>query len=128
MILEDVEYKVKIETPLYSTEDTSLVKNCLSNILPDVKWEETTDIIRGETDDLERFKDVLESMQIRDTARSYMKRKAINDKCKFTLSKQASYNGKINFSEEKQPLGGIKVTIECENIDVLIEKITDTGE
>lgn len=128
MILEDIEYEVKIEAPLYSTEDSSLVKNCLSNIFPNVNWKETEDTIKGETHNLERFKTILENMQIRDTARSFLKRNVKKNKCRFTLSKQASCNGKINFSEDKQPLGGIEVTIKSENIEGLIEKITETGE
>ncbi len=128
MILEDIEYEVKIETPLYLTEDSSIVIDCLSNIFPNVRWEETENVIEGETNDLERFKTILENMQIRDTARSFLKRNVIDDRCRFTLSKQASCNEKINFSEDKQPLGGIEVTIKSEDIDELIDKITDTGE
>ena len=128
MILEDIEYNVRIETPLYSTEDPIRVKQCLSNIFPYVKWEETSDMIKGETKELEKFKTILENMQIRDTARSFMKRKTVDNECKFTLSKQAACNEKINFSEERQPLGGIEVNIESKDLDKLIETLTDTGE
>ncbi|MFW6176398.1 MAG: hypothetical protein ACOC40_01730 [Thermoplasmatota archaeon] len=124
MILEDIEYEVKIETPLYSTEDPKNVKGCLANIFPDVYWKGTNDSIKGTTDDLQRFKTILENMLIRDTARSFLKRKSMNNTCRFTISKQASCNTKINFSETKQPLGGIQVEIGCEQMNELIEALT----
>ena len=128
MILEDIEYTVKIETPLYSTEDPKKVKGCLSNIFPDVYWKETKNSIKGNMNDLQRFKTILENMQIRDTARSFLKRKSMNNTCKFTISKQASCNTKINFSETKQPLGGIEVQIESEKMNDLIEALTRIEE
>jgi len=128
MILEDIEYDVKIETPLYSTEDPAKVKECLSNIFPDVEWKKTENKISGKTSELETFKTILENMQIRDTARSYMRRKVTRNKCDFAINKQASCNSKINFSDEVQPLGGIDIRIQSEKINELIEALTDTGE
>lgn len=106
MILEDIAYDVKIKMPLYSTEDPIKVKQCLSNIFPYVEWEKTSILIKGKTTELERFKTIPENMQIRDAVRTILKRKIVNNECMFTLSKQAACNEKIDFSEEKQPLGG----------------------
>ena len=124
MNLEESELEVEITTPLLSTENKERVIFCLNEIFPGTEWVIKEEEIKGETNSLERFKKILKDRKIRDTARSYMLGHIIGDECKFTLSKQASCGGAVNFSEEEQPLGGIDVTIRSDNIREVIEEIT----
>ncbi len=124
MELYSIDHTVEISTPLFSTEDEKKVLQCISRVFPDVRWEVSDDQIYGETDDLERFKEILRDMKIRDAAKSYLTRKIEGDTCEFKLSKQATCNAKINFSEEKQPLGPVNVKIQSEDIEVLIDRLT----
>lgn len=128
MSLEDFDYEVEVKTPLYPTEDKETVVQCLSNIFPKTNWSIEDDQISGESRYLTRFKKILKDMRIRDTARDHLKRKTVGDECSFILSKQASCNEKINFSDEDQPLGGIEVTIYSQRINELIEEITEVKE
>ncbi|MFW6038461.1 MAG: RNA-binding domain-containing protein [Candidatus Saliniplasma sp.] len=126
MYPEQIEFKVKIRTPVYPTENPDKIIDCLNKIFPEAIWEINEKEITGESTSLETFAEIIENMRIRDTVRSYIKDRIIGDRCSFTLSKQASCNRKVNLSDEDQPLGGIHVTIESEDIDTLINKITET--
>jgi len=126
MGLNDFDFKVKISSPRYPTENKETLIFCISNIFPKCSWEIKEDEVVGETRYLTRFKMILEDMRIRDTARDYLQKRVIGNRCSFTLSKQASCNEKISFSEQEQPLGGIQVTITCDDIIMLIENLTET--
>lgn len=128
MDLNDIDFKVELKTPKFPTEDKEKVISCLSNIFPKTHWAVGEEKIEGESNYLTRFKRVLEDMQIRDTARNYMKERATGNRCAFILSKQAACNEKINFSQEEQPLGGIEVKIICEEMMKLIENLTEIEE
>ncbi len=128
MELDHIEYTVELKTHVFPTEDKNTVMFCLEEIFPDAEWEFKDDELTGETEDLHRFKEILEDARIRDTARMYMQRCIKGDKCIFELFKEASCTGKINFSEVKQPLGPVEVKIKSPNIELLIENLTDVGE
>ncbi len=125
MGLNDFDFKVKISSTIYPTEDKETLISCISSVFPKTNWDIAGDEVKGETEYLTRFKMILEDMQIRDTARNYMKNRVLGDRCTFTLSKQATCNEKINFSEQEHSLGGVEVEIICEDIMMLIEKLTE---
>ncbi|MFO7792870.1 MAG: RNA-binding domain-containing protein [Candidatus Saliniplasma sp.] len=126
MYPEHIDVKVKIKTPIYPTEDIDKIKTCMSKIFPEAVWEVKDKEIVGESTSLETFAEIIENMKIRDTVRSYLVERITGDKCSFTLSKQASCNIKVNLSDKDQPLGGINVTIESDQLDMLIKEITET--
>ncbi len=127
MYPEHIDVNVEIRTPIYLTEDPDKLKTCLSKIFPEATWEVKEKEIVGESRSLETFAKIIEDMRIRDTVRSYLEARTKENKCSFTLSKQASCNSKVNLSDEDQPLGGIDITIESDQIDKLVKKITETG-
>ena len=124
---EHIDVEVEIRTPICPTEDPDKVETCLNKVFPESTWDVKEKRILGKSNSLERFAEIIEDMRIRDTVRSYLVARIAGNKCSFTLSKQASCNGKVNLSDEDQPLGGIDVTIESDQIDILIKKITETG-
>lgn len=128
MGLNDFNFEVKISSPIYPTEGKETLISCLSNIFPKTNWEIKENEVTGESKYLTRFKSILEDMQIRDTARDHMRKRVSGGSCAFTLSKQATCNAKINFSEQEQPLGPVEVEIICDDIVMLIENLTEIEE
>jgi len=128
MELNEFNFEVEIRCPMFPTEDKETLIHCLSNVFPKTIWDLGSDEVIGKSKYLTRFKKILKDMRIRDTAREHMKERIVGDECSFTLSKQAMCNAKVNFSEEKKPLGEVEVSIFCEEIDDLIETLTETEE
>lgn len=124
MSLNKIEYLVEIETPIYPTEDVDKLIKCLNELFPYAQWKDGTDKIFGESKSLERFRKILKDMKIRDTARTQLENSINGDECSITLSKQASCNRKINFTDEDQALGVIKVTIKSNNINDMVDALT----
>ncbi len=118
------DYDVKIKTRIYPTEREKVVRYCLEEIFPETEWHIVNDELVGESNSLETFAEILDDMKIRDTAQEHLLRKTESDTCTFALSKQATCNGKINFSIVEQPLGLIRVTITCDTIESLIKELT----
>ncbi len=128
MELNEFDFEVKISCDIYPTEDKEKLVQCVSNVFPKTQWELGEESITGNSRYLTRFKTILEDMQIRDTARSYLKDKTAGNECSFSLSKQATCQAKVNFSDEERALGEVEVKIICENIEELIEDLTETEE
>ncbi|MFW5946281.1 MAG: hypothetical protein ACOCSJ_01850 [Candidatus Natronoplasma sp.] len=128
MELSDFNFEVEIRCPKSPTEDKETLVHCISNVFPKTKWEFKGDKVVGKSKYLTRFKKILEDMRIRDTARKYMKDRVVDSKCSFSISKQATCSAKVNFSQEEKPLGDLEVKIICDDIDALIENITETEE
>ncbi|MGM0405401.1 MAG: RNA-binding domain-containing protein [Thermoplasmatota archaeon] len=125
MYPEHIDVEVEIRTLIYPTEDLDKVKTCLSKVFPEAEWKVKEKEIVGESNSLERFAEIIEEMRIRDTVRSYLEAHTKENRCSFTLSKQASCNGKVNLSDEDQPLGGIDITMKSDQIDKFIKKIME---
>lgn len=126
--MNDFNFEVEIKCPIFPTEDKETLLHCISNIFPKTNWEFSDDEVIGKSRYLTRFKKILKEMQIRDTAREQMKERVVEDKCFFALSKQATCNAKVNFSEEEKPLGELEVKIVCDDINALIDNLTETEE
>lgn len=126
MYPEHIDIKVEIRTPIYPTEDPDKIKKCLSKVFPEAFLEVKDKNLIGESHSLETFTEIIEEMRIRDTVRSYLEDRMTGEKCRFTISKQATCNRKVNLSDEDQPLGGIHVTIKSDEIERFIRMITGT--
>ena len=126
--MNDFDFEVEIRCPKFPTEDKETLIHCISNVFPKTNWELKEDKVVGKSKYLTRFKKILEDMRIRDTARKYMKDRVVGSECSFAISKQATCNAKVNFSQEEKPLGDVEVKMICDDIDALIENITETEE
>lgn len=112
--------KIRVETPIYPTEDINKVKKAIENIIPDIdcKIEKTgkKTYLIGEmegTKGLKLFHRLLRDQKILDTARSILKRSVSGNAIIFYLRKQAAFMGKIHFCDAhaETPLGPIVVQI-----------------
>ena len=120
--------EVGIVSPLHRTEDPEKVKKAITNIFPDCALEEKEHEIAGKSPSLERFREILRDLRIRDTARHFLTGKIEGDRISFSISKQAAYMGKISFGGTNPALGEIEIEIMDGNPDRLIEWLTYKGE
>lgn len=116
--------KVTVKTPVRKTESFDRVKKALLNIFPELEVELIKEKLAGKTDNLDKFKELLRNQKIRSTARGLFLKNKRGSELRFQLNKQAAWVGKLNFTEEPQPLGSIQVIIENRNLDGIIDDLT----
>lgn len=128
---------VSVETEINPTEDKEKVERAVANIF-DTASAEIRPSYRGNTlsakagglESLVKFRNLLSLDRIRAAARKVFFEGLRENTIRFYLNKQVAFAGHVSFSEEnsESPLGPIKVTIECENpqqiIDWLAPRIT----
>lgn len=119
--------KVRVEARVYPSEDPGKVAEAVENIFPAIDLEESEDFVRGVSEDLnslENFKNLLGLQAIRDSARSVMKEGSEGNKLFLNLNKQVATVNKVNFSGDDAPLGPIRLTIQSDDIDDVIDFLT----
>lgn len=124
------EVRVYVEVDINPTESEDKVKRAVENIFGNIQTKVQPIYKRGlltaETRDLEsltKLYNLLRRERIRDAARGALFDGLSGKTISFFLNKQAAYAGHISFSKEvsESPLGPIKVKIECENPQELID-------
>ena len=126
--------KVRIEAEVYPTESPEKVVKAIRNIFPglgaEVKWLDSLAVVKGESDDLDsllNLKNMIKRRKIRAAAKSILKSGVEENKLVFYLNKQAAYAGQVSFTEPigESPLPPIKVEIEAEDVNSLINWLTE---
>jgi len=110
------------------TEDLEKVTEALSNMFDydDIEIGEDYVLVSGGMESLQILKDLLRERRIRDTASKILEKNATSNIITFSLSKQAALVGVPNFVEGYQsPLGEIEVEIETDEVEGLIQWITE---
>ncbi|MEM2248664.1 MAG: RNA-binding domain-containing protein [Candidatus Bathyarchaeia archaeon] len=125
--------EVTVEVEVNPTEDENKVRIAVQRVLGDINLE-----IVGEgkykrlvgrasgLESLTRFYDLLRRERILDAARTVLLRGVQGKKIVFYLNKQVAYVGHISFSQPhgESPLGPIRVEIECDEPQSLIDWLT----
>jgi predicted RNA binding protein with dsRBD fold (UPF0201 family) len=128
---------VRVETEINPTEDEEKVKKAVANIF-DAASAEVKPSYEGSMlyatakgrESLVKLRLLLSSDRIRDAARKVFFGGLRGNTVRFCLNKQVAFAGHVSFCEEtgESPLGPIKVTIECDHpqqlIDWLASRIT----
>ena len=116
---------VKLFCPVYPSEDPEKVKTAILKIFPDAKLEISENQIEGTTDNLKKFAIQIRKQEILDTARALLLRgmRGSTNRTVVRLNKQVAYMGLVSFSEERTVLGTIKVTIEDDELEALIQDV-----
>ncbi len=120
-----------IAAKCYPTEDLTKVEKAILNLFPGGRVERTADGIMVWTESLARFKELIRRHRILDTTRRVMLRGMQEGRTSFELNKQAALMSKVSFLEGRVALGGLKVTIEDEDLEKLVDEvapITINGE
>ncbi|HEV2118897.1 MAG TPA: RNA-binding domain-containing protein [Candidatus Bathyarchaeia archaeon] len=130
-------FLVYSETEVRPTEDPERVKKAVTNILRgEVEVQQIDEwsgkvIVEGKNQpSLERFRMIIQRDRIRAAARSVLRRSVEGSRLVFFLNKQAAYAGHVSFSapEGESPLGPIRVIVDTENPDQLIDWVAGQRE
>ncbi|TRO44256.1 hypothetical protein E2P30_02125 [Candidatus Bathyarchaeota archaeon] len=124
---------LKIEAQINPTEESEKVKQALENIFGPVSFKIKPktwgQLLIGEISGivgLTNLANTIKREQIISAARKILRNLATETKITFYLNKQVAYAGHISFSEQsgESPLGPIKIEIECDNSQKLIDWLT----
>jgi predicted RNA binding protein with dsRBD fold (UPF0201 family) len=128
------EVTVHVEAEINPTESEDKVKAAVTNVLgnasitikPSHKGSTLNADAKGQ-DSLIKIRNLLHNDRIRDAARKLLFRSISGNKISFCLNKQVAFAGHVSFSEEtaESPLGPIRVTIETDNPQQLIEWLAE---
>ncbi len=104
--------EVEVEVEVNPTEDIGKVKKAVENLFPgiELKFDEERGILRGKTENLERFRELLRMQRILDTARAELRRGWKGNESTVFLNKQAATVSRINFADEDVVLSPIVLT------------------
>jgi len=129
-----VEVTVYVEAEINPTESEDKVKTAVNNVLdnasitikPSIKGSTLTAQAKGQ-DSLFKLRNLLRNDRIRDAARRLLFKSIRGNTITFCLNKQVAFAGHVSFSEEtaESPLGPIRVTIETDNTEQLIEWLAE---
>ena len=116
---------VSIYTPVHPSEDPEKVRSAIEKLFPDAEITEVDGGFEAEADNLDRFSKQIRKQKILDTTRSVMMRGSRRGgiRTTFYLNKQVAFMGKVSFTEERAILGSIKVKVEDDDIDALIDTV-----
>jgi len=132
-----VEVKVQVEAEIYPSESEEKVRAAVTNILANasikIKPSGKTDTLTAEAkgqDSLLKLRSILCNDRIRDASRKALFRSLRGNTISFCLNKQVAFAGHISFSEEtaESPLGPLRVTIETDSPQQLIEWLAEKTE
>jgi hypothetical protein len=128
------EVRVFVETEIYPTESEDNVKAAVNNVLsnaaisikPSLKGSTLTALAKGQ-DSLIKLRNLLSNDRIRDASRKLFFKSIRGNMISFCLNKQVAFAGHVSFSEEtaESPLGPIRVSIETDNPQQLIEWLAE---
>lgn len=109
---------------VFPTEPEEKVRHAIENVFPHarlhmVKQEGYVDRLEGAAG-LDHLHDLLRRQKILDTTRSAMFKGLEDNEISFELNKQAAYMGDLNFLDHEVALGGIYVTIEYKDPELII--------
>ena len=114
---------IKLKSKIKPTEDEKKVIKAVKNIFKDAKVVVEDNQLIGEAEDIDRFKELLRSQAILDTARMVLEKGIVGNSTKFNINKQAAFAGLVNF--DKDIHGGIFVKLIAEEDEDLMKLIKD---
>lgn len=131
------EVTIIVEAEIYPTENEEKVKAAVANILSNasiaIKPEGKVSILTAQAkgqESLVKLRNVMRSDRVRDASRKALFRSTRGNTIEFCLNKQVAFAAHISFCEEtaESPLGPIKMTIETDNPQQLIEWLAEKTE
>ena len=131
------EVTVNVETEIYPTESEEKVKAAVTNIIGNasmtIKTEDKVNLLIAEAkgqESLVKMRNIMRSDRVRDASRKALFRNTRGNTVRFCLNKQVAFAGHISFCEEtaESPLGPIKVSIETDNPQELIDWLAEKTE
>ncbi|RUM34863.1 MAG: hypothetical protein DSY33_01065 [Archaeoglobus sp.] len=117
--------EAEVEVKVNPTEDIEKVKKAVENLFPgiELKYSKERSTLRGKTDNLEKFRELLRMQRILDTARTELRKGWKGNESTVFINKQAATVSRINFAEENTVLSPIVVTFRAYGVS--FEKFID---
>ncbi len=132
--MDEVTVTIHVEAEINPTETeekvTAAVTNILGNASITVKADGKLSILTAEAkgqESLIKLRNIMRSDRVRDASRKALFRSIRGSTIRFCLNKQVAFAGHISFCEEnsESPLGPLKVIIETDNPQQLIEWLAE---
>jgi predicted RNA binding protein with dsRBD fold (UPF0201 family)/adenylate kinase family enzyme len=125
-ILRKESIRTTVSALVFPTEVEERVRKSIESIFPGarlalVKKEGYVDRLEGEAQSLDELHHLLRKQKILDTARHFMFTGLKGREIEFKLNKQAALMGYVNFLDHEVALGGIYVTIEAGEPELVID-------
>ena len=115
---------IEISSPVYPSEDLDKVRTAILRIFPDAVIDGTDTGLSASSESIDTFSKKIRKQKILDTTRSVLIRGQRGNVTRFFLNKQVAFVGKISFCEERTILGTIKVVMESDDMDGLIDRVS----
>lgn len=125
----DIACKIIGYCTIQASEDPEKIHDSLANILPESKIKIENDTAKISSNNIDSLGKIFETIHSRKTQRAYLRRmrKNMSDTSTwFYLNKQAAFANNIALCDEAEesPLGPIKIIIESNQIDQVMEWLT----
>ena len=121
---------IQIFCSINQSEDTEKVKLAVNNIFPDIELEISETEISGKTNNISTLSQISKSIHeknIKNTYQRILKNNNDGESTWFYLNKQAAFVNTVALCSEanESSLGPIKVILRSNNIDQVIDSITN---
>ena len=121
--------KVQVSCQINPSEDPSKVKTAILNIFPDLEISISDELLIGKSDNTGTLSIISESIHSKNTKNIYqriLKKNSNENSTWFYLNKQAAFVNTVSLCNEsdESPLGPIKVVLEGNDIENIIQSLT----
>ena len=121
--------KVQVSCQINPSEDPSKVETAILNIFPDLEISISDKLLIGKSNGMNTLSNVSESIRSKNTKNIYqriLKKNSNENSTWFYLNKQAAFVNTVSLCNEsnESPLGPIKVVLEGNDIENIIQSLT----
>ena len=121
--------KVQVSCQINPSEDPSKVKTAVLNIFPNLEISISDELLTGKSNDIGTLSNISKSIHTKNTTNNYqkiLKKNSNENSTWFYLNKQAAFVNTISLCNEsnESPLGPIKVVLEGNDIENIIQSLT----
>jgi predicted RNA binding protein with dsRBD fold (UPF0201 family) len=125
-ILRKESIETTVSVLLLPTEVEERVRKAVENVFPGtrltlIRKEGFVDRLEGTAPSLDTLHELLRRQQILDTARNSLYKGMAGKEISVQLNKQVALMGYVNFLDHDVPLGGISVTLETDEPELIID-------
>ena len=121
--------KVQVSCQINPSEDPSKVETAILNIFPDLEISISDKLLIGKSNGMNTLSNISESIHTKNTRNTYqriLKKNRNENSTWFFLNKQAALVNTVSLCNEsnESPLGPIKVVLEGNDIENIIQSLT----
>ena len=121
--------KVQVSCQINPSEDPSKVETAILNIFPDLEISISDKLLIGKSNGMNTLSNISESIHSKNTKNIYqriLKKNSNENSTWFYLNKQAAFVNTVSLCNEsnESPLGPIKVVLEGNDIENIIQSLT----